>query len=130
MLHYRAFSAWVTIDGVMAPEYAVEISDDENTVTGWIASETGKVGLADFGHLYAHPLCQKFAVHWEITSYNHDTCGDVTMDGNPCGQTITYANSALWKTAQCMDGISHGTTFRPFVFSPLELTGRISLCIS
>jgi hypothetical protein len=43
MLHWQEFSAWVTIEGVEAPEYAVEVSEDEKTVTCWIPSELGKV---------------------------------------------------------------------------------------
>lgn len=43
MLQFREFFAWVSIDGVEAPEYGVEISEDQKSVTCWIASELGKV---------------------------------------------------------------------------------------
>ena len=45
MLHWKEFSAWVTIDGKEVVEYDVETSEDEKTVTCWIASELGKVSL-------------------------------------------------------------------------------------
>jgi hypothetical protein len=46
MLHWKEFSAWVTIEGVEAQEYAVEVSEDEKTVTCWTPSELGKVPAA------------------------------------------------------------------------------------
>ncbi|ESK95052.1 hypothetical protein Moror_13898 [Moniliophthora roreri MCA 2997] len=42
MLHFKEFSAWVTIDGAPAEELGVEVSKDSNTVTCWIQSEEGK----------------------------------------------------------------------------------------
>ncbi|KAJ7162089.1 hypothetical protein C8R46DRAFT_1222224 [Mycena filopes] len=53
MLQFKEFSAYITIDGQPAPEYAVEVSEDERTVTCWIASELGKV---------------RFSVDWRTTS--------------------------------------------------------------
>ncbi|KAI3615208.1 hypothetical protein WG66_003675 [Moniliophthora roreri] len=42
MLHFKEFSAWVTIDGAPAEELGVEVSKDSNMVTCWIQSEEGK----------------------------------------------------------------------------------------
>ncbi|KAJ7661647.1 hypothetical protein B0H17DRAFT_1020300 [Mycena rosella] len=98
------FSAWVSIDGREAAEYAVETSDDQQTVTCWIASELGK----------------KFSVHWKNTSYYHDTSGHVKMDGKPCGGRIIRGHT-LPTTAE-KKGVTDGTMIQPFVFSSLELT--------
>jgi hypothetical protein len=48
MLHWKEFSAWVAIDGKETLEYDVEISEDQKTVTCWIASELGKVTIRIF----------------------------------------------------------------------------------
>ncbi|KAJ6629481.1 hypothetical protein B0H10DRAFT_1987367 [Mycena sp. CBHHK59/15] len=104
MLHWREFSAWITIDGVEAPEYDVETSQDEKTVTCWIASELGK----------------KFSVCWRNTSYRHDTSGGIKMDGNPCGGLVVYGRTVP-KNAK-KEGVVDRLTVRPFVFSSLTLT--------
>ncbi|KAJ7020007.1 hypothetical protein C8F04DRAFT_925977, partial [Mycena alexandri] len=106
MLHLREFSAWVSIDGEKeASEYNVEISDDKETATCWIASELGK----------------KFSVNWTNSSYRGDTLGSVKMDGNSCGGKILYGRT-LPSTA-VKDGIADGAyAIKPFVFSSLSLT--------
>lgn len=43
MLQFNEFSAWITIDGQPAPEYAVEVSEDERTVTCWIESKLSRL---------------------------------------------------------------------------------------
>jgi hypothetical protein len=43
MLQVDHFSAWVTVDGVELPQYAIEYSLAEKHATCWIASEAGKV---------------------------------------------------------------------------------------
>ncbi|KAJ7467179.1 hypothetical protein FB451DRAFT_1260373 [Mycena latifolia] len=77
MLHWKEFSAWVTIDGKVTPELNAETSE-EKTVTCWIASELGK----------------RFAVtvHWENSAYHDDTLGYVKMDGNRCGGRMIYCD--------------------------------------
>ncbi|KAJ7733604.1 hypothetical protein B0H14DRAFT_2996343 [Mycena olivaceomarginata] len=105
MLQFREFFAWVSIDGVEAPEYEVEISEDQKSVTCWIASELGK----------------EFAVYWRNTSYNCDTSGLVYMDGNLCGGKIIYARDlpfTVFKDGVRLDAIS----VKPFMFSSLEIT--------
>lgn len=42
-MHLKEFKAWITIDGKEAVEYDVQTSEDQKTVTCWIASELGKV---------------------------------------------------------------------------------------
>ncbi|KAJ7267545.1 hypothetical protein B0H12DRAFT_114310 [Mycena haematopus] len=104
MLQYKEFAAWVSIDGTEAPEYGVEISEDQKSATCWISSELGK----------------KFAVHWKNTPYHSDTLGNVFMDGTKCDGIIIRAGTT--KTAT-KDGV-YDSQFskRPFVFSALELT--------
>lgn len=41
--HLGKFSAWVTVDGVELPQYAVEYSEGEKKAMCWIPSEAGKV---------------------------------------------------------------------------------------
>ncbi|KAJ7467185.1 hypothetical protein FB451DRAFT_1093244, partial [Mycena latifolia] len=104
-LHWKEFSAWITIDGKEAPELDVETSEDEKTVTCWIASELGKT----------------FSVCWKNASYYHDTCGQVKTDGIACGGRVIYGRSLPSQTAE-QKGISDGQSIKPFVFSSLELT--------
>ncbi|KAJ7212927.1 hypothetical protein GGX14DRAFT_445667 [Mycena pura] len=104
MLLWREFTAWVTIDGQEATEYGIETSEDQKTVTCWIASELGKT----------------FSVHWRNASYPHDTAGYVKMDGSSCGGIVLYRQSVP-RTVE-KNGVSDGFTVRPFMFSSLELT--------
>ncbi|KAJ7761012.1 hypothetical protein B0H16DRAFT_557407 [Mycena metata] len=105
MLHFKEFSAWIMIEGKEAPEYDVQVSEDEKTVTCYIAAEIGK----------------KFSVHWKNASYNQDTSGRVKTDGNACGGKILRCGSLPQVTSK--HGVSeNATSIRPFVFSPLELT--------
>ncbi|KAJ7656665.1 hypothetical protein B0H17DRAFT_993018 [Mycena rosella] len=106
MHHHSGFSAWVTIDGKEAIEYDLETSEDQNTVTCWIPSELGK----------------RFVVHWKNSAYHHDTLGQVSMDGTwAAGQFIRHRIPSLPAATHC-DGVSDGTSVKPFVFSSLELT--------
>ncbi|KAJ7267542.1 hypothetical protein B0H12DRAFT_114284 [Mycena haematopus] len=104
MLQCKGFAAWVSIDGTEAPEYGVEISEDQKSVTCWIPSELGK----------------KFSVNWKNTSHNGDTRGRVFMDGTMCGGIMLGARD---RTTATKRGIQDSQlTVRPFVFSSLELT--------
>ncbi|KAJ7933802.1 hypothetical protein B0H13DRAFT_682780 [Mycena leptocephala] len=104
MLHFRECSAWITIDGEELVEYEVETSEDQKTVTCWIASELGK----------------KFSVSWKNTNFLLDVSGDLKMDGNFCSGTILYGHSP---TRTVVDsGVNDGTMLKPFMFSSLELT--------
>ncbi|KAJ7121333.1 hypothetical protein C8R43DRAFT_1033883 [Mycena crocata] len=99
------FSAWVTIEGVVAPEYNVEASEDLKDLTCWIPSEVG----------------QKFAVHWTNVAAPGLTGGGVQVDGHKCGFEAIAAD--IRPFSAFMDGIAETSTkTRPFVFSPLELT--------
>ncbi|KAJ7141254.1 hypothetical protein C8R44DRAFT_763071 [Mycena epipterygia] len=104
MLSWKEFSAWITIDGIETPEYSVETSEDQNTVTCWIASELGK----------------KFSIHWENSSYRTHTAGEVKMDGNKCQAKLIYGH--LVPRTVFKEGVTDGQTIKPFTFSSLALT--------
>ncbi|KAJ6498915.1 hypothetical protein C8R45DRAFT_980354 [Mycena sanguinolenta] len=105
MLQCGEFAAWVTIEGTEAPEYGVEVSEDQKCVTCWIASEVGK----------------KFSVHWKNTSYYDSvTRGRVYMDGTLCAGQIIRPEPLPAETTTY--GIRNGSSVKPFMFSSLQLT--------
>ncbi|KAJ7162080.1 hypothetical protein C8R46DRAFT_343171 [Mycena filopes] len=105
MLQWKEFSAWITIEGQEVPEYDVQISEDEKTVTCWIPSEVGK----------------KFSVWFKTTSFSQEIGAALTMDGSSCGGR--FMNQQNWRKTIEHNGITDdGTTLRPFIFSPLALT--------
>ncbi|KAF8199956.1 hypothetical protein K438DRAFT_1822913 [Mycena galopus ATCC 62051] len=105
MLQAKDFSAWISIEGVEAPEYNVEVAENQLEVTCWIPSEVNK----------------KFTVHWTNNSVPGLTGGGVQVDGHRCGfEAIASETRPL---TLFMDGIAETSTkTRPFVFAPLELT--------
>ncbi|KAJ6498899.1 hypothetical protein C8R45DRAFT_1093188 [Mycena sanguinolenta] len=106
MLQYQEFAAWVCIDGIVVPEYGIEVSDDQKSVTCWIPSQLGK----------------KFSVHWKNMSYDCDTRGRVYVDGNDSGALVIRARNLPASAAKLgvTDAIS--VMMKPFVFSSSELT--------
>ncbi|KAJ7451853.1 hypothetical protein B0H11DRAFT_2201588 [Mycena galericulata] len=105
MLQSQDFSAWVTIEGVEAPEYGVETSENQQEISCWIPSEVGK----------------KFCVHWSNISAPGLTGGGVQVDGHKCGFEAVASDTR--PITAFMDGIAEtDTKTRPFVFAPLELT--------
>ncbi|KAJ7680829.1 hypothetical protein DFH06DRAFT_1290564 [Mycena polygramma] len=100
----KDFNAWITIDGEPAEEYDVETSEDQKTVTCWIASQLGK----------------KFSVHCRVPPLPTCVAGYVKMDGVRCGSTVLrpgYHDRVLVKR-----GITDGTILKPFMFSSLQVT--------
>ncbi|KAJ7141255.1 hypothetical protein C8R44DRAFT_866887 [Mycena epipterygia] len=106
MLIWKEFSAWISIDGTEAAEYGIETSEDEKTVTCWIASELGK----------------KFSVNWTNASFYETTSGLVDMDGHQCQGKVIYGHPGTLPQTASKQGILDGLTVKPFVFSSLELT--------
>ncbi|KAJ7646754.1 hypothetical protein FB45DRAFT_891328 [Roridomyces roridus] len=103
------FSAWITIEGVETQEYSVEVSEDGETVTCWIASELGK----------------KFAVHWSNLEYRGAIKGIIKMDGNDCGGMLTFAPTAEIRLPRTVkkEGVTQSALeFKPFQFSSLANT--------
>ncbi|KAJ7267641.1 hypothetical protein B0H12DRAFT_1098155 [Mycena haematopus] len=105
MLQAKDFKAWIAIEGVEAPEYNVEIAENQLEVSCWIASEVGK----------------QFAVHWTNLSVPGLTGGGVQVDGHKCG--FEAIASEARPLSLFMDGIAEtNNRTRPFLFAPLELT--------
>ncbi|KAJ7162085.1 hypothetical protein C8R46DRAFT_954978 [Mycena filopes] len=104
MLHWKELSAWITVDGQGLPEYDVQISEDEKTVTCWVPSEVGK----------------KFSVCFKASSFSHAIEGSLTLDGNSCSSAFLRRHS--WQFPAEQDGVTDGTTLKPFMFSALALT--------
>ncbi|KAJ7141252.1 hypothetical protein C8R44DRAFT_763065 [Mycena epipterygia] len=104
MPHWKEFKAWVTVDGKEAPEYAIEMSEDQKTVTCWIASELGKT----------------FSVNWTNVSFHGSTVGEVKMDGNSCGGKLIFGRTL--PSSAFKNGVTDGTTLKAFMFSSLALT--------
>ncbi|KAJ7467187.1 hypothetical protein FB451DRAFT_1260410 [Mycena latifolia] len=108
MLHFKEFTAWVSIDGNEALEYGIETSEDQKSVTCWIASELGKT----------------FIVNWTNSSYSQEAVhGRINMDGNLCaGHFMDKALAGGLPLTARNGGVTDGTTLRAFTFSSLELT--------
>ncbi|KAJ7091959.1 hypothetical protein B0H15DRAFT_182071 [Mycena belliarum] len=107
MLVSKDFCAWIAIDGVEVPEYGPESSETGQEYSCWIPSEVGKT----------------FTVHWTNLSAPGLTGGGVQVDGHKCG--FEAMASETRPISAFMDGIAETSTkTRPFVFAPLQLTGR------
>ncbi|KAJ7049693.1 hypothetical protein C8F01DRAFT_1378202 [Mycena amicta] len=99
------FRAWIAIEGEEAEEYDVQTSEEDKTVTCWIASELGK----------------RFSVHWENSSLVGNTAGHVYMDGIGCAGHMIRENAPL-PAIRMTDSTTDGTVKKRFMFSTLELT--------
>ncbi|KAF7305833.1 hypothetical protein HMN09_00737300 [Mycena chlorophos] len=106
MLQLNGFNAWITIDNQPVPEYQVDISADQTSVTCWVASELGK----------------NFSVHWQNVSSPGDVAGYLRMDGQFCAGRITYTGALAQfpRPETVVRGVSDGPMLKPFVFSALE----------
>ncbi|KAJ7160249.1 hypothetical protein C8R46DRAFT_1194645 [Mycena filopes] len=104
MLHWKEFSAWITVDGQEVPEYDVQISEDEKKVTCWVPSEVGKT----------------FSVRLKTSSFSQEIGGYLTMDGHYCSGRLMEGHS--WRNRVEYRGVSDGTIVKPFIFSELALT--------
>ncbi|KAJ6460829.1 hypothetical protein C8R47DRAFT_1226079 [Mycena vitilis] len=102
--HSHKFSAWVAVDGVVAPEFRIKTSLKRKTVTCWIPSELGK----------------KLSVHWKNISYHGDAEGCLEMDGKYCGITQLLKDYVGDDVEEI--GIYDGLTGKPFTFSSVRLT--------
>ncbi|KAJ7680831.1 hypothetical protein DFH06DRAFT_1315564 [Mycena polygramma] len=119
MPQFEKFNAWITIDGEPAEEYDVETSEDQKTVTCWIASQLGKLIFKP-----TDSYLQKFSVHCTVPSLPSDVAGYVTMDGTDCGSSVLRAG--FHDHLLLMRGLNDGTVLKPFMFSSLQLTGKFS----
>ncbi|KAF7322087.1 hypothetical protein MKEN_00732100 [Mycena kentingensis (nom. inval.)] len=110
MPELNGLSAWVSIGGVDATEYNVEVNAETKTVTCWIASEVG----------------QEFIVKWKKTSFKakKNLIGKLYIDDNFCGGKIfRHDRSDQSFVAQYIGATQvDRTQSRPFRFSALKTT--------
>ncbi|KAJ7680830.1 hypothetical protein DFH06DRAFT_1315563 [Mycena polygramma] len=118
MPQFEDFNAWITIDGEPAEEYDVETSEDQKTVTCWIASQLGKTMFFKLTDSFR----QKFSVNCRVPSLPSDIAGVVTMDGIKCGSAVLRAGSH--DRVLVKRGLSDGTIVKPFMFSSIQVTGK------
>ncbi|KAF7322109.1 hypothetical protein MKEN_00734500 [Mycena kentingensis (nom. inval.)] len=108
MPELNGFSAWVSIGGVDATEYNVEVNAETKTVTCWIASQVG----------------QSLSVVWQKTTFqeNEDLSGRLKIDGKKCGAKIFFRTKT--SPQRRLDGLPEpdGFSVRPFQFSSLTTT--------
>ena len=77
MLHINGLEAWITdANKVPLVEYDIEVDDQTDTITCWIAGEPG----------------QTFAIRWRELE-GRDSSGFVTMDGYELGGRVLQASS-------------------------------------
>ncbi|KAF8895969.1 hypothetical protein BD779DRAFT_552958 [Infundibulicybe gibba] len=107
MLTAQGFSAWVSVDGVELPQYAVESRDAagvKETVTCYIPSEANK----------------EFAVYWTSPPYPFKLVGDVRVDGiwiSGKGNKVDMGSTQQASFVRTSD-----RSARPLMFSLLERT--------
>ncbi|KAE9390483.1 hypothetical protein BT96DRAFT_1024525 [Gymnopus androsaceus JB14] len=101
-LTFDHFSAWIEVDGSEVPVF--DAQENNNEVTGWIPSETGK----------------KFCLKLSTGTRGSSMAADIYMDGKPFSGKAIYAGPPRMFT---ISGVAtSNTTEKPFMFSPLELT--------
>ncbi|KAF8199960.1 hypothetical protein K438DRAFT_1966300 [Mycena galopus ATCC 62051] len=121
------FSAWVTIDGKDAIEYDVQTSEDNKTVTCWIASELGKIypqpPIISFIRITDGSIRIEILCLLEEFFFSPDVGGFVKVDGNELGGTLcAHAKNMGHVMIKAGAVGAFGTTVQPFVFSSLQLT--------
>ncbi|KAJ6507193.1 hypothetical protein C8R47DRAFT_1209128 [Mycena vitilis] len=104
MPQFENFNAWITIGGEPAEEYDVETSEDQKTVTCWIASQLGK----------------RFSVQCTVPFLPSDVAGYVTMDGTDCGSSAVRAG--FHDNLLLMRGLNDGTVLKPFIIIAISLS--------
>ncbi|KAJ7049692.1 hypothetical protein C8F01DRAFT_1181564 [Mycena amicta] len=117
---HNQFRAWITIEDRPAEEYDVQISEADNTVTCWIASELGKarsclpplVSYSRKNRLHTRSL----RLIGKIGHFAGDSDGRVLCDGILCGGKIIRAGTER-PAARRKSGLTDGTTIKPFIFS-------------
>ncbi|SJL09956.1 uncharacterized protein ARMOST_13338 [Armillaria ostoyae] len=108
MLTYDHFSAWVTIEGIQAKEYQVEVTSGR--VTCWIPSEANKT----------------FKIHWKDNNFAFPTKIIARVDGTHYGYYCILQKDRRHQGST--DGIPITETSRlPFMFSNIKLSGAVFL---
>jgi hypothetical protein len=128
----NGYSAWISVDGTALREYNIEVSNG-NSATCWIASEAGKASRSFFCFDEFHSLkpssfnVQNFTVNWRDSNRTSRISGFVKLDGTLCGgNTVAPMGFGAPLGPVTIQKASISTsimTEKPFLFSPLELTG-------
>ncbi|KZT26516.1 hypothetical protein NEOLEDRAFT_1062733 [Neolentinus lepideus HHB14362 ss-1] len=107
VVSHRGFSAWISCEGRMLPEFEVAVDSKTHRVTSWIPSFEGK----------------PFVVHWKDQGSKIDTAAYITLDG------LTVAGRFLPGEGETYrDGVRTGPNMeRPFVFSKVPEAGTFLL---
>ncbi|KAK7031206.1 hypothetical protein VNI00_013622 [Paramarasmius palmivorus] len=107
MISLNNHTAWVTVDGVEAQEYDVQVDKEKKTVTCWIASEAGKT----------------YEVSCKGTNIITATDISLVIDGRKCGGKYIKPKSSRSSTTRKFRGLrTSPTTIHPSRFSPVETT--------
>ncbi|EEB87167.1 hypothetical protein MPER_15595, partial [Moniliophthora perniciosa FA553] len=106
VLSFQEFSAWITIEGQAAEEYAIEQFPEKKTVKCWIPSQVDRT----------------FQVHWKDSQKKSSTDGFVVIDGRKCGGKVISSDKDKPDTT-CKTGIrTESNTVVPFKFSSVNVT--------
>ncbi|KAF8077569.1 hypothetical protein FPV67DRAFT_1443193 [Lyophyllum atratum] len=107
-LTYQDLSAWIMMDGKIQQVYAVD-TPRPNSITCWIASESGK----------------KFSVNWRNLSRSFPLQGTVAIDGVACDTHIMLDAPSFPDRPNAV-GVSYARTSectrRDFMFAAIEVT--------
>lgn len=111
MLTFRSFSAAIQVDGKDLSEYESEYDEETRTATCWIPSETD----------------QQYSVWWK----QHDdmvitSSGRIYLDGSDQKANSWVLHPGEDKRIRGAD--TSPTSYRPFIFSPLQLQGKSQKC--
>ncbi|KAJ7646769.1 hypothetical protein FB45DRAFT_181563 [Roridomyces roridus] len=124
------FSRWFVlcldrIEGVEAPEYGVETSVEDKTVTCWIPSELGKVKLPGLGlrrDRDAYYRRRPSPSTGKTLGTTRTPWVIVDLDGTHCPGMIIRARSGRVPNAAEVAGGTDGSMLSAFMFSSLDLT--------
>ncbi|KAF7315889.1 hypothetical protein MIND_00105500 [Mycena indigotica] len=104
---HNRLRAWISIDGVAAEEYGVEVDEKERTVSCWVGSEVGK----------------SFAINWENRDFIFALGAYAYVDGAAGGGTMYEAGPRkLLPSQMAQEGIIDARGLNPFVFARLNLS--------
>lgn len=116
-LVFRNFTACIKIDGKPLTIYAPEYSEETKTAIGWVASQPGV----------------EYTIAWRrLEDVESDVKADIYLDGKTdvrAGSGGFLRRESDLSTWHDRSGVRVGpTTLRPFVFAPLQTTGKRPLC--
>jgi len=121
MLKHRGFSAWITSNGAVLPEYLVAVSEEDHRVSCWIPGQEGQVCFCLYVYrclVLIKPFSpvQTFQVYWQDHNGKVDSCGFIVLDGLVVPGRFLYGDGIASR-----GGIrSSVNTERPFVFQKVS----------